>query len=80
MAFPLIPVLVGAAAAAAVVYFVANKNAQKRLTDAARDLGDSVQSGAEKLESVVTDAVDDAGDAAKDAAAKLKDAASKAVD
>ena len=80
MAFPLIPVLIGAAAVAAVAYFVTTKNSRKQITGAARDLGDSVQTGADKLEKVVSDVVSDAGDAAKDAASKVKDAASKVID
>ena len=79
MAFPLIPVLAGAAALAAVAYIVAtrNPNAKKQLTNAAQDLGDSVQAGAEKLKDVVSDTIDDAGKAAEDAASSVKKTASK---
>lgn len=92
MAFPLIPVLVGAAAVGAVTYFIItrNPNAKKQLTNAAQDLGDSVQAGAEKLTEIVSDTVDDAGKAvsdtvddagkaAKDVASNVKDAASKVI-
>ena len=79
MAFPLIPVLAGAAALAAVAYIVAtrNPNAKKQLTNAAQDLGDSVQAGAEKLKDVVSDTIDDAGKAAEDVASNVKKTASK---
>ena len=79
MAFPVIPVLVGGAVVAAVAYFIVtrNPNAKKQLTDAAQDLGDSVQAGAEKLKDVVSDTVDDASKALKDVASDVKDTASK---
>lgn len=79
MAFPLIPVLAGAAALAAVAYIVAtrNPNAKKQLTNAAQDLGDSVQAGAEKLKDVVSDTIDDAGKTAEDVASSVKKTASK---
>ncbi len=80
MAFPLIPALVGAAAVAAVTYFITTKSSQKRITSAAREMGDSVQSGADKLKSVVSETADDASKAVKGAAADVKDAASKIID
>ena len=81
MAFPLIPVLIGAGAVAAVTYYlVNNKRSQNRISEAAQDLGDSVQAGAEKLERVASDAVDDARAAVEDAASSVKDAASKVID
>ena len=81
MAFPLIPVLVGAAAVAAVAYFVTTRNpsAKKQLTEVAQDLGDSVQAGAEKIKDVVSDTVDDAGKVVKDVASDVKDTASKVI-
>ncbi len=78
MAFPLIPVLIGAAARAAVThYLTTNKDARKRLTDAAQDVSGSVQTGADKLSKAVSDTVDDASKAVKDAASQAKDTASK---
>ncbi len=81
MAFPLIPILIGAAAGAAVTYYLTtNKDARKRLTDVAQDVGSSVQAEADKLSRVVADKTDDASKAVKDAASNAKDAASKAID
>lgn len=72
MAYPLIPFVIGAAAGAAVTYFlVTNKEARKRLTDAAQEMGESVQTGADKLTKVVSDKMDDASKAVKDAASKI---------
>lgn len=81
MAFPLLPMLIGAAAGAAVTYYLTtNKDARKRLVDAAQDVGNTVQAEADKLSRVVSDKVDDASKAVQDAASNAKDAASKAVD
>ncbi len=78
MAFPLIPALIGAAAGAAVTYYlITNKNARQRLADAAQDMGDTVQTGADKLTKTVTDTVDDASKVVKDAAAQAKDTVEK---
>ena len=74
MAFPLIPVLIGAAAGAAVTYYlITNRDARKRLADAAQDMSESVQSGAERFSRVVTEKMDDASKAVKDTASKATD-------
>ena len=82
MAFPLIPVLVGTAALAAVAYIVVKRNpdTKKQLTNAAQDLGDSVQAGAEKVKAVVADTIDDAEKTVEDMASSVKKKTSKLVD
>ncbi len=73
MPLPLIPLLIGAAIGAAVTYIITNRDSQNRLTNAAQDVGDSVQAGADKLKRVVSDTVDDASSAVKDVASKVID-------
>jgi len=71
MALPLIPVLIGAAAGAAITYVLLNSRSRNPLGNTARDLTDSVESGAGKVKSAVTGAVDDATKAVKNAANKV---------
>jgi len=81
MAFPLIPVLIGAAVGAAVTYYLTtNKDARKRLSDAAQDVSGSVQARADQFTKIVSDKMDDASKAVKDAASQAKDAAAQAKD
>ena len=71
MALPLIPLLIGAAAGAAVTYIlITKKDARNRIANAAQDLTDSVEAGAGKVKSAVSDVVDDATQAVKDVASK----------
>ena len=71
MALPLVPVLIGAAAGAAITYVVLKSRSRKPLGNAARDLTDRVESGASKVTSAVSGAVEDASRAVKDAANKV---------
>ena len=71
MALPLVPVLIGAAAGAAITYFILNSSSRNPMGNAARDLTDSVESGAGKVTSAVSGAVEDASRAVKDAANKV---------
>jgi len=71
MALPLIPVLIGAAAGAAITYVLLNSRSRNPLGNAARDLTDSAESGAGKVTSAVSGAVEDATKAVKDAANKV---------
>lgn len=84
MPIPLIPVLIGAAAGAAVTYLIMAGKSPKNLADAAQDVGATVQSNARRVGSAMTDAVDDASGAVKgvvdDATEAVKSAASKVID
>lgn len=71
MALPLIPVLIGAAAGAAIAYVLLNSRSRNPPGNAARDLTDNVESGAGKVTSAVSGAVEDATKAVKDAANKV---------
>ena len=81
MAIPLIPVLIGAAAGAAITYMLMVGRVRRSLADTVQDVGDTVQSKARRVKDTVTDVVDDATDAVKDAVDDatdaVKDAASK---
>jgi len=71
--FPLIPVLIGAAAGAAVTYILTSRSARKQITQALQDLEGSAETGAEELKAAASDKLDEAADAVKKAASKLDD-------
>lgn len=71
MALPLIPLLIGAAAGAAITYVVMNRRARNSIKDAAQDLTDSVEGEAGRVTSAVTGAMEDATKVVKDAAKKV---------
>lgn len=71
MALPLIPVLIGAAAGAAITYLLLNSRAGNPLEGAGRDLADSVESGSDKVTSAVSGVVEDATKVVKDTANKV---------
>jgi hypothetical protein len=71
MALPLVPVLIGAAAGAAITYVLLNSRSSNPLGNAARDLTDSVESGASKVTGAVSGAVEDATKVVQDAAKKV---------
>jgi archaellum component FlaG (FlaF/FlaG flagellin family) len=68
MFIPIVPVLIGAAVGAAITYVIMDKSFQKRLSDSAHDLGDTIQSRVKRAKRSATDVVDDVADAAEDAA------------
>ena len=71
MPLPLIPLLIGAAAGAAITYVVMNRSSRNPFKNAAQDLTDSVEGGASKVTSAVSGAMEDASRAVKDAAKKV---------
>lgn len=71
MPLPLVPLLIGAAAGAAITYVVMTRRSRDAFKNAAQDLTSSVGDGASKVTSAVSDVVEDATKAVKSAAKKV---------
>lgn len=80
MALPLIPILFGTAAGAALSYILNNQRLLKQFSDTAEELGDSIQTGAGKAKDVMSDAVEDASQTAHEATEAVKEAVDDATD
>jgi gas vesicle protein len=70
--FPLIPVLVGAAAGAAITFLLTKASARRRLRDSLEDLGDSVVESAEDARDAAEDAFDEASGKAEEIVSKVR--------
>jgi hypothetical protein len=71
MALPLAPLLIGAAAGAVITYVLMTKNSRTRIRNAAHDLTDSAESGADKVTDTVSGAMDDATQMLKKARSRI---------
>ena len=80
MALPLIPILIGTAAGAALNYFLTNQRFHKQFSDTAEELGDSIQSGANKARNVMSDVVEDVSQTAQEATEAVKEAVDDATE
>jgi len=80
MALPLIPILFGTAAGAALSYIIHNQRLLKQFSDTAEELGDSIQTGAGKARDAMSDAVEEASQTAHEATEAVKEAAEDATE
>ena len=80
MALPLIPILIGTAAGAALNYILTNQRLLKQFSDSAEELGDSIQTGAGKARNIMSDAVEEASQTAHEATEAVKEAVDDATE
>ena len=71
MALPLVTLLIGAAAGAAITDVMMTRRSRNPVKDAAQELSDSVEAGAGRVTSAVSGAMEDATAAVKSAAKKV---------